>query len=841
MEVKRRSRRTWKGVVSGAVALALPPGTGLAQDDAVRVLPDIEVIGVTPIQGTGVDADKVPSNVRTLDAEDAARFRPLDLPDLLQESIGSAVVVNVNNSPYQKNISYRGFTASPLLGDAQGLAVYQNGVRINEPFGDIIQWDLVPEVAIDRIDLLNASPVFGLNALGGALALNLKNGFTFAGVEAEAQGGYWNRDSGSVQVGGANDTVGIYVALERLSDEGWRNRSPADLARFYTDVAVLGEKASANLNFLYADNKIHNTDATPVELIEINRRALFTWPDITDNELALATLNASYDVSDTVSVQALGYFRRLIQSTFNGDEVNAANCDSTAAVDGTTVGAVFAADFAAGAGPLAAVGNGAAVAASGGDGFICTEEDEAELILDQSGNAIASFANVYGAQNTSSTMTKGWGFGLQVTIDEPLFGHDNQFVLGASLDHGLTKFHSESGLSTLTLDRAIFPVGFSFLNTAVFEGDTTLGAGGEVGRGDVGPARAKAKNRYYGIYFSDTFDAIEDLAFTVGGRFNLARIEIRDELEVFFERESTLDGSHRFARFNPAVGMTYSFPAWNTTYYIGYSEANRAPSPVELTCADPQAPCRLPNAIIADPPLEQVVSRTIESGFRGVVRGPVNGITVNWNIGVFESRTSDDIIFVSAGPGIGSGFFRNVGETVRKGVEIGLDGQWNRWRWFIDYSFLSSTFETGFTVASENHPFAISDEIFVEAGDDIPGIPDHALKLGLDYEVTDDWAVGGNVVAVSGVYLRGDEANILGKTNGYAVANLHTQYAVNDWIELFAHIENVFDTEYVTFGVLGETGNEVPIHELPGGITNPRFLSPGQPFAAYVGVRLRLN
>ncbi|MDP6518012.1 MAG: Plug domain-containing protein, partial [Alphaproteobacteria bacterium] len=477
------------------------------EDDPEFFLPDIEVIGISPIQGTGVDIDAVPSNVRTLEADQFDRVQPLNLPDLLDKALGSVSAVDVQNNPYQKNVNYRGFTSSPLLGEPQGLAIYQNGVRINEPFGDVMQWDLVPEVAIDRVELHAANPVFGLNALGGALTLGLKNGFTYQGVGAEATGGYFGRGGAQFELGGGNETTTLYMAAERHHDDGWRNRSKSDISRLYLNLTHETESAVFSLDFGRGDNSLNGNGPAPVELLESNRRAVFTWPDITDNDLLFGTFSGSYDVADSISFQANAYFRRVIRKTFNGDEVEAANCDAAQINGGAPLGDAALAAFSA---------TGGAANAAGGAGFICQEEDTPEFVISQDGDLIPSFGTFYGAGNVSSTMTKGYGFGVQAMIDESLLDTDNQLVVGGSLDYGLTRFHTEQFLAKLTLDRTLdFSSLQPILNVASFEAAVGGGGDGLAANNQTIPTNLKARNRYYGVFVSDTLNVDENLALTL--------------------------------------------------------------------------------------------------------------------------------------------------------------------------------------------------------------------------------------------------------------------------------------------------------------------------------------
>ena len=816
------------GIFTSALFFFGTMAPALAQDDTIQVLPDIKVFGTTPLLGTGISQDQVPSNPQTLSTEDLERYPARSLTEQIDRQLGSVAVIDVQNNPYQKDVRYRGFAASPLLGESQGIAVFQNGVRINEAFGDTIQWDLVPEAAVRRMDLVNSNPAFGLNALGGAIAIDMHDGFTFQGAEGEAYGGWWERYGTEVQVGHSNEKWAAYIAADRHSDGGWRNNSPSDLTRLYTDVGLRGEEFQVDLNFTYADTELFGNGPTPVELLKINRRSLFTHPDITDNEIFFVQADGNYDVSENASVQGNTYFRRLLRTTLNLDESDAEDCTANA---GT-----FGAD-----GNLAgSVGNGGAVQAANGAGFLCGEEAN-ELLIDQFGNAIPSFAGTYAAKNTSSTQTISYGGGVQATFESDVMEMENLFVFGGSVDFSQTEFHNEQFLVTMTLERSFVETASPILNIQSYE---ALGAGGDLEAGDATPAKIKNFTRHLGIFATDTLSVTDELAVTLAARFNHTETDTTDQFDINAERLGSLQGTHNFSRVNPAAGVTYLFPDFGTTAYVGAAQNTRAPTPAELGCADPAAPCRFPNAFVADPPLDQVVSTTFEAGLRGKIPGLPSNLDINWNAGLFTTTNADDIIFINSGTGTGSGFFKNVGDTRRRGLEAGINGGWGRMGWFANYSFVEATFQANFDVAAANHPLSASfggSSIPVQKGDDIPGIPDHTFNLGVDYDLFDSFIIGGTMNARSGVYLRGDEGNFLGKTNSYAVVNAHASYEVAEAVELFARLENLFDTNYETFGVLGETGTNVPIHELPNGVVNPRFLSPGQPFAAYIGVRIRLN
>jgi len=336
------------------------------------------------------------------------------------------------------------------------------------------------------------------------------------------------------------------------------------------------------------------------------------------------------------------------------------------------------------------------------------------------------------------------------------------------------------------------------------------------------------------LYFLDTLSLTESVAVTLSGRYDDTRIELSDRSG----EDPELDGKHDFGRFNPAVGVTFRLTP-SMTLYGSYGESTRAPSPVELACASEDAPCNLPNAFLADPPLEQVVAKSTEIGLRSEGHEGLQ-----WHIGAFYTVNHNDILFqTTGGPQANVGFFDNVGDTLRTGIELSLSQRLARFRWSFDYSYLDATFDDDFVSNSPHHPIFASDpaspaivgeqKLLVTAGSNIPGIPQHQANLGVDFALRDRFDVGADVVMRSGVYLRGDEANLLDKTDGYAIVNLRAEWQLNDNVVLFARIENVFDQGYETFGVLGDP------REVFEDFSDPRFLGSGPPLGAWVGARLK--
>lgn len=299
----------------------------------------------------------------------------------------------------------------------------------------------------------------------------------------------------------------------------------------------------------------------------------------------------------------------------------------------------------------------------------------------------------------------------------------------------------------------------------------------------------------FSLFFTNTHSLTERLDLTFGGRYNWIQIDISGTSKGGEQDLNEAGNKHVFKRFNPSAGLTYALKD-NLTAYGNYSESNRAPTPSELTCAEGgENSCAYPNAFLADPPLDDVVARTVEAGLRGQ-----NG-NLNWNAGVFYTQLKDDLFFFpdvedDADPRLTLGKFDNIDKTARAGLELGVNGQQDKMLWFANYSYVRATFEDSFLYARE-----VDDEVEtfeVNKGDRLPGIPEHNIKIGVDYAFTPKLSLGATASYHSSQYYRGDEANEDKKISGYGLVNLHGRYKLNKNVQFFAKVDNLFDSEYET-------------------------------------------
>lgn len=815
-------------------------GTADAREDVEEIM----VIGVTPSRdGAGLPEEKIPYRVQSSSAENIDRSQSLDISDYLRHNLASITHNDAQNNPLQPDIQYRGYAASPLLGLAQGMSVYQNGVRINGPLGDTVNWDLLPESAIHSIDLIGgANPLFGLNTVGGALSLRMKDGFNSEGHSAEVYGGSFGRIVTSAESGGNNGSMGYYANVTYFEEDGWRDESPSDALNLYGSLSWRSELSRLNLNVQHGDSNLIGNGAIPEELLADDRDAIFTAPDVTENDLIMVSLDGSHNFNDNVKLNFNFFYRENDGSSFNGD------------------GSEFGIEFDDNGMWMLVEedddddddddnghddddddnGNGHDDDDNGhndddDDNGHDDDDDGDEEYVDTYGPGdLSDFDDddVIAINNTSTRRQESYGTDIQLTFMNDLMGMDNQLIMGFTYYKGESTFRSETEIAGLDHGTRS-TVG---LGTGVFVEDAAT--------------NLETETETTSFYFMNALSLTEQLTLVLSGRLNNTLLDLQD---LSGDRDE-LNGEHDFFRFNPAVGLTFQ-PTDQVNIYGSYSESNRAPTPVELACNDSvyerranlyydgdvdevEFECRLPNAFLADPPLEDVVSKSFEAGLRGDL-----GL-VGYHLGFFHTTNHNDVLFQTTGRA--TGLFANVDKTRHLGLEGQLNGSVDNLNWFLAYTYLEATFEDEFeAVENENWPEDELGDQVVEKGDRIPGLPEHTLKLGADYLLFERLNVGFDVAYTSNKELRGNEGNyrvdegFLNPVDGYAVVNLRASYQVNDNIQIFGRVTNLFDEDYESFGLLGEEPDEVAVEEFED-YESPRFVGPGAPRAGFIGIKLSM-
>jgi outer membrane receptor protein involved in Fe transport len=816
-----------------AIAAALAAGwagtTAAQAPQAAPAMATVEVVGVTPLPGLDLPRDQVPANVQTLDSRAATGPDSANLPDALNRRLGSVFVNEIQGNPFQPDVNFRGFTASPLLGTPQGLSVYLDGVRINQPFGDVVSWDLIPRSAIASVALMPGSnPLFGLNTLGGALAIRTKDGLHAPGTALQVLAGSHGRTELAFEHGG-HDAGGWhwYFTGSGFRDSGWRDASPTRLGQLFGKVGWTDGRTEVALSAALAPSRLTGNGLQEGRLLARDYASVYTLPDQTRNRSLLFNLAASQAVGDHLRLSGNAYYRRIRTATLNGD-LNDDTLDQSMYQPGATERAALAAAGYSGF-PL----SGANAANTPFPSWRCI----ANVLL---GDEPAEKCN--GLLNRSDSRQQNGGLSVQATWDGQVRGRRNLFSAGAAFDASRVDFRQSAQFGYLNPDRSITPVDFFADGSAIDDDGIPVDA-----RVDL-----RGRTRTASVFATDTLDLSPTLHLTLSGRYNRTTVHNRDRITPG-GGPGSLDGDHRFSRFNPAIGASWT-PARaltrSLTVYGGYNQGSRTPTAVELGCADPDNPCKLPNAMAGDPPLRQVVTKTWEAGLRG------NAGAMRWNAGLFRADNVDDILFV-ADNAAGFGYFRNVGKTRRQGLELGAEGRAGALDWSLHYTLLDATFRSPESLNGAANSSADQDgNITVAPGDRIPLAPRHVFKARADWRITPAWSVEAGVLAVSGSNARGNENGLhqpdgtyfvgSGRSSGYAVFDLGSTWEVQPRLHLFVQVNNLFDRRYATAAQLNATaftpdGNFIARPFAAQGdnasLVHATFYAPGAPRTVWAGLR----
>jgi outer membrane receptor protein involved in Fe transport len=786
-----------KLIVVAILAAYAAPQIAMAETKAVA-LNKIEVVSTTPLAGVGLPLEQIPSNVQVVKGEAMQEQGSLTIADYMNNNLTGVSINETQNNPYQPDILFRGFTASPLLGTPQGLSVFQDGVRINEPFGDAVNWDLIPMNAIAGMNLMPGSnPIFGLNTLGGALSITTKNGRTHQGGGIETSYGSWDRKTAAAEFGGVtkDGSVDYFIAGNYFDEDGWRDASPSKVKQIFSKLGWQNDTSRLELSYTGADNNMIGNGLIQEELIEdFGRKTINTSPDQTKNTLSFFNLNGSHFINDATQLTANTYYRQSKRSTLNGD-IN--------------------------------------------DDFAGELDDVADCIPGAVGDDAEDYCS--GALNTSNTKQKGYGFNAQLAFNQPIMNKQNQFIVGGSYDESKVKFGQATEMGVVNAARSVDGIGVE---------------------NDEAEVNLHGKTKSYGLFATDTLSLNNFVHLTLSGRYNHINVNNVDQDNPLGTMEDmgggnmqdiSLSGNHTFKRFNPAVGLSFT-PTKDLSVYGAYNEGMRAPTSMELGCANPYVPCKLPNAMAGDPPLEKVVAKTFEAGMRGNLSQDVK-----WSAAVYRTENHNDIQFIATNATNGMGYFDNVGKTRRQGLDTNLAGNAGKFSWNAGYSYLKATYQSDLSLVNGLNSESVTtgtapnevDVINVSKGDRLANLPSHAFKMRMQYAMTPNWTIGSNINAFSSVYVRGNENNAheagdgededhvqsSGKVSGYTVVNLDTRYKLNNsgW-QFFAKANNVFNKKYATGGMFGE--NWIGSNGQFSGDDEPaKMLMLGAPRAAWVGMR----
>ena len=736
--------------LSASILLAL--SYNISADEPYKI-GIIDVYTNTPLPSIGLPINMVPSSIQTVNGQEINQQAGVSVADYMVNNLQGVTVNEVGGNPYQLEINFRGYNATPISGNPQGLSVYVDGVRMNQPFSNTVLWDLIPDFSIESMQMVAGSnPVYGLNTLGGAISMQTKSGRTFNKKAIDFSAGSWGRQTSLMEAGGISDdgSYDYYIGYQHFTEDGWRDYSPSHVNQLFTKVGWESDTSRYEVSYSGAHNLLIGNGLTPKDLLGSDLEGIHTLEDETKNNYGKLVLSATEYWDDATMFSGNAYWLRSDRKTGNGD-LN--------------------------------------------DEYANPGDDE-------------------GVQNATGTKQDAYGANGQITFDQDWLGRRNQLIVGVALESSIIKFaQTEQEQATLLAN--------GFFGGALGDVEQTTGLTG--------------KTKSAGLFATNTHSLNDRWDINTAARYNFIQVNNEDTFNSAGGATS-LTGNAHYERINPSVGLTFH-PNDNYTTYASYSESNRAPTSIELGCSNEAQPCNLPTQMADDPPLEMVVAKTVEFGARGKIAN-----NMSWNAAIYSGKNQDDILFVYANASNGLGYFTNVDETTREGIDLGFSGQFDDLSLEVNYGFVMARYGSDFTIANEVNTSSDGDAIQIKDGDYLPNIPKHHMKIRANYRINPSWFVGATVSAFSKSYMMGNEnqghdasQGIQGETPGYAVMNLDSQYYIGENWQLSLKAINIFDNEYYTGGRLAET--RVQTDRSFGDERNVASLIPGAPRAAWLGLR----
>ena len=736
--------------LSASILLAL--SYNISADEPYKI-GIIDVYTNTPLPSIGLPINMVPSSIQTVNGQEINQQAGVSVADYMVNNLQGVTVNEVGGNPYQLEINFRGYNATPISGNPQGLSVYVDGVRMNQPFSNTVLWDLIPDFSIESMQMVAGSnPVYGLNTLGGAISMQTKSGRTFNKKAIDFSAGSWGRQTSLMEAGGISEdgSYDYYIGYQHFTEDGWRDYSPSHVNQLFTKVGWESDTSRYEVSYSGAHNLLIGNGLTPKDLLGSDLEGIHTLEDETKNNYGKLVLSATEYWDDATMFSGNAYWLRSDRKTGNGD-LN--------------------------------------------DEYAIPGDDE-------------------GVQNATGTKQDAYGANGQITFDQDWLGRRNQLIVGVALESSIIKFaQTEQEQATLLAN--------GFFGGALGDVEQTTGLTG--------------KTKSAGLFATNTHSLNDRWDINTAARYNFIQVNNEDTFNSAGGATS-LTGNAHYERINPSVGLTFH-PNDNYTTYASYSESNRAPTSIELGCSNEAQPCNLPTQMADDPPLEMVVAKTVEFGARGKIAN-----NMSWNAAIYSGKNQDDILFVYANASNGLGYFTNVDETTREGIDLGFSGQFDDLSLEVNYGFVMARYGSDFTIANEVNTSSDGDAIQIKDGDYLPNIPKHHMKIRANYRINPSWFVGATVSAFSKSYMMGNEnqghdasQGIQGETPGYAVMNLDSQYYIGENWQLSLKAINIFDNEYYTGGRLAET--RVQTDRSFGNEREVASLIPGAPRAAWLGLR----
>jgi iron complex outermembrane recepter protein len=673
-------------------------------------------------------------SVTTVEGSEIRRAGARTVYDALQPLPGIHLA-DEQGTPFQQDLSMRGLTASPVTGVSQGLSVFLDGVRVNEPGAEEVNFDLLPLGDVEHVEVVRGPhAIFGRNTLGGAIQLVTRRGGATPRADVEVEGGSFAYQRAQARAAGPLGPLDAHLSISEGTEQGWRDAQASRGVRVFGKLGLLRGETDVGLSYQFQRDRLEQPGSLPVAMLEADRTQNYTAGDFFEPELHLVTLNARRELGEALSLSVNAHFRALDASQFNASWSSA---DTRMANRTRTFGGAAQLEHRARLG-------------------------RAESLLSGGLEATRSAVHLRVSEEANGTFqTHVYDEGLPTEFAVPLpvvVGDlaDDQVALGAFLQDHL-----------------------------------------QLAEGPLAGLGATAALRLDRI----SHDVADTTPVTTGAA----------------------SGTGVYTRWVPAAGLSWTSRRWSAS--TSWSDGFRAPAFLELTCADPAAPCVGLQAGVAPDAtfthLRPVRSRSFDAGVK-VTPVPSFGASLN----VFRVDLHDDIYGVTAA-NTNEVWFQNVGDTRRQGLELSADARRGPVELEASWTYTRATFESDFQMATPR----TGGEEDVRRGDRIPLVPDHVVDGEARVRALRWLVLSAGFRHVGSQRLRGDESNVAAPLPAYDLVRAGAEARFGRWTTA-VRATNLLNARYETFGTYSVDARNGGVDSRP-----VPFLTPGAPVRLVVTMR----
>src|SRR5262245_50723267 len=286
------------------------------QEEGLR-LPALKVFAPARLPESLLPLSSLPAAIQIVPGNELPQSGTPNIQEYLTRLPGVTLNDEQGNAA-QPDLSIRGFQVTSVTGIPQGVSVFLDGVRINEPTVEEVNFDLIPLDDIERIEVIRGpSVLYGRNTLGAAMNIITRRGGSSLEVVPDFSWGSFGFQKYRTHVGGTEGPVDYYFAGTYSREDGWREDSEVQIGRAFGKLGYRHGGTDATLSFQYVDNRIEQPGSLPLSELRRDRKLNFTGGDFFNPRTEFGIFNIRQELGGGLALEGNAFARHFEAEQFN--------------------------------------------------------------------------------------------------------------------------------------------------------------------------------------------------------------------------------------------------------------------------------------------------------------------------------------------------------------------------------------------------------------------------------------------------------------------------------------------------------------------------------------------